>query len=111
MTCFKCKHEFCWLCRRKYAQDHFKKLNPLGCYGGQFDSRTPSKHPKLRVAALVIPRLIALLVLAIVKLLAAFVLRVVCPLVRTPFLLARRSACCQRTLQRSAPRVVDRASL
>lgn len=36
MTCFNCKYEFCWLCRSKYSQYHFKEWNVFGCPGSQF---------------------------------------------------------------------------
>lgn len=28
-----CKHEWCWLCRRKYKRGHFSRENILGCPG------------------------------------------------------------------------------
>ena len=31
MKCVKCEYQFCWLCRKKYTQNHFGNLNPFGC--------------------------------------------------------------------------------
>ena len=34
MTCTKCRHEWCWLCRGNYSYNHFKTMNIFGCPGG-----------------------------------------------------------------------------
>ena len=31
MTCAGCGHEFCWLCRKKYSNHHYKWWNVAGC--------------------------------------------------------------------------------
>ena len=38
MTCTKCKHDWCWLCRGNYSSKHFEPLNIFGCPGGQFQN-------------------------------------------------------------------------
>ena len=40
MTCYKCNYQFCWICMRKYTNNHYdtSSINGLlfGCPGGQF---------------------------------------------------------------------------
>ena len=36
MTCVKCRHNWCWLCRGKYSSGHFSSTNIFGCPGGQY---------------------------------------------------------------------------
>ncbi len=45
MTCKnnQCRYEWCWLCDQKYDQNHFSRLNPLGCR--QFDN-DPQYNPR-----------------------------------------------------------------
>jgi hypothetical protein len=33
MTCYKCKHEFCWICLKDYSTNHFSAWNVFGGCG------------------------------------------------------------------------------
>jgi len=36
MTCINCQYEFCWICLKKFTEDHYAIYNLLGCPGMEF---------------------------------------------------------------------------
>ena len=63
MTCKKCKHQFCWLCLKKYTHHHFRYYNCFGCPGMQFEEeeRLVAERAKQLVLFLLLPFIIALM--------------------------------------------------
>ena len=43
MSCSRCNYQFCWLCLKKYSQNHYKSYNLFGCPGKQYYSRPQKK--------------------------------------------------------------------
>mmetsp|Transcript_4047 Transcript_4047/g.4934 ORF Transcript_4047/g.4934 Transcript_4047/m.4934 type:complete len:117 (+) Transcript_4047:632-982(+) len=35
ITCTRCNYQWCWLCGRRFKEDHFDKWNVFGCLGMQ----------------------------------------------------------------------------
>ena len=33
MECTNCKYGFCWLCMKKFSEDHYAMYNVMGCPG------------------------------------------------------------------------------
>lgn len=38
LRCINCDFEFCWLCMRKYTNDHYAMYNFTGCPGLRFST-------------------------------------------------------------------------
>ncbi|CAK62137.1 unnamed protein product (macronuclear) [Paramecium tetraurelia] len=48
MTCKRCEYQFCWICRRKYTQQHYNNYNYFfGCPNKQYSDDRPWKYPTL----------------------------------------------------------------
>ncbi|CAD8208123.1 unnamed protein product [Paramecium pentaurelia] len=64
MICYKCKYEFCWICRGKYSSAHYTILNIFGCAipGGQVMRIKPLKNPILIRIMIAIAKLLFALV-------------------------------------------------
>jgi hypothetical protein len=39
MTCINCQFEFCWLCLKKYTEDHYAIYNLIGCPGMKYGTK------------------------------------------------------------------------
>ena len=52
MHCINCGYNFCWLCMKKYTDDHYALYNVRGCPGMRFESDSGfrwMKNPCLKV--------------------------------------------------------------
>ncbi|CAK91047.1 unnamed protein product (macronuclear) [Paramecium tetraurelia] len=65
MKCYKCKYEFCWICRGKYSSIHYGVFNIFGCAfpGGQLSTIQPLTNPMLIKIMMIIPKLLLTLLL------------------------------------------------
>ncbi|CAD8194155.1 unnamed protein product [Paramecium octaurelia] len=93
MKCYKCKFEFCWICRGKYSSTHYGVFNIFGCAlpGGQLSTIQPLKNPMLLKIMMVIPKLLLTLVLTsgLVILLPFYLLHLV---ISAPYRIVKRKS-------------------
>ena len=74
MTCFRCKYEFCWLCRKGSSYQHFKTYNIFGCPGMLFQEVSQNKICAIKCKIILGFILLTLLILPILPLVLLYII-------------------------------------
>jgi hypothetical protein len=65
MTCSMCSHQWCWLCRGTFSNNHYDPFNPFGCPNLQGSNNSRQQWPLWRIYLLRL-RMVFLVLLLIV---------------------------------------------
>ncbi|KAM3136509.1 hypothetical protein pb186bvf_011467 [Paramecium bursaria] len=93
MTCYKCKHQFCWLCQGDYNSYHYVVFNIFGCIlpGAQTLNAQPFKHAMALRILMAIPKIILTILLASL-LLASLPFIILYYILAVPYIICKNSS-------------------